>query len=154
MKTIVAPWLRQVLTGGDAKWKFVYYHHPFYTGAKHSASGVAYLKEAYVDVFEQCGVDMVFCGHNHLYERTAPIRADQVVPDGAGVVYITTGAGGGARYAEELPPPAYMRAWRDEIFSFTQIDVTANRLELRQIGEDGKAFDEYVIVKGAATTQP
>ena len=112
------------------------------------------MRDAFVDVFEQCGVDLVFCGHNHLYERTAPIKGDQVVPDGAGVVYVTTGAGGGGRYEENLPPPPYMRAYRDDVFSFTQVEVTSERLVLRQIGEDGRAFDEYVIAKNPATSGP
>lgn len=69
MKSVVALWLRRVLTETDAKWKFVFYHHPFYTGSTHPPSGGGHMKEAYLSVFEECGVDVVFCGHNHLYAR-------------------------------------------------------------------------------------
>lgn len=145
MKTVVAPWLRDVLTDCGARWKFVYFHHPFYTGSQHAPEGVAYLKDAFVDVFEECGVDIVFAGHNHLYERTAPILRDEIVDEGAGVVYVTTGAGGVSRYEEILPPPDYMRAYNAEVFSFTQVDLTTDRLELKQIGDQGQVLDEYVI---------
>lgn len=145
MKTVVAPWLRRVLTDCDARWRFVYFHHPFYTGSSHAPEGAAYVKEAYVKVFEDCGVDVVFCGHNHLFERTAPIKADKVVPDGQGVVYITTGAGGVTRYPEQDPPPPYMRAFNDSVFSFTRVDITTDRLEINQIDELGKVIDSYAI---------
>ena len=154
MKTIVAPWLRRVLTDCDARWKFVYFHHPFYTGSVHAPEGTAYVKEAYVKVFEDCGVDVVFCGHNHLFERTAPIKADKVVPDGQGVVYITTGAGGVTRYPEHDPPPPYIRAFNDAVFSFTRVAVTTDRLEIKQIDEQGKAIDEYTLAKKSKRISP
>jgi predicted phosphodiesterase len=147
MKTVIAPWLRSVLCGCGARWRFVYFHHPFYTGSTHPAQGGAYMKEAYVEVFEDCGVDVVFCGHNHLYERTAPIKEDRIVADGGGAVYVTTGAGGARRYPENLPPPEYIRAYNDEALSFTRVDILADRLELRQIDDQGRMIDEYEIVK-------
>jgi acid phosphatase type 7 len=154
MKTVIAPWVREALTDCDARWKFVYFHHPFYTNSTHPAEGAAYMKEAYADIFEQCGVDMVFAGHNHLYERTAPIRGDQIVEEGRGVVYITTGAGGAQRYPETLPPLEYVKVFNDQQLSFTQVDLTADRLELRQIDSYGKAFDQYVIVKTKEESAP
>ena len=147
MKTVIAPWMRDVLTNCDAKWKFVYFHHPFYTGATHPAEGGAYMKEAYIDIIENCGVDVVFVGHNHLYERTAPIRGDKIVEDGRGVVYITTGAGGAERYPEKLPSPSYITVYHDEQLSFTRVDLSADRLELAQINQAGQALDHYVLEK-------
>ncbi|MFQ5502674.1 MAG: metallophosphoesterase family protein, partial [Phycisphaerae bacterium] len=147
MKTIVAPWLHEVLTDCDARWKFAYFHHPFYTGSDHFAEGQAYVKDAFVAVLEECGVDLVFCGHNHLYERTWPIREDRIVGDGEGVVYITTGAGGVNVYPETDPPPAYMRAFNDEAFSFTRVDLKGDVLELKQINDSGGIVDEYTVRK-------
>jgi hypothetical protein len=150
MKNVIAPWVRKVLTGCDAKWKFIFYHQPYYTGSQHSAEGTAYAKDAYRTMFEECGVDVVFSGHNHLFERTFPIRNDQVVPDGKGIVYITTGCGGVSRYPEILPPPKYMKTYNDKVFSFTQVDLSATRFEMKQIDENGKTIDEYTITKPAA----
>ncbi len=152
MKTVVAPWLREVLTNCDARWKFVYFHHPFYTGCgTHSPDGAAYVKEAYVDVLEDCGVDIVFAGHNHLYERTAPILRDKIVEAGqGGVVYVTTGAGGASRYPMDEDPPDYIVAYNDEFLSFTQVDLSANTLHLKQISDRGLVLDEYVIEKTPA----
>jgi len=81
MQTAVADWLRDVLTNCDAKWKFVYFHHPFYTNSAHAAEGSAHLKKAFVEILESCKVDIVFNGHNHLYERTAPLYQDEIVDE-------------------------------------------------------------------------
>ncbi len=147
MKMVVAPWLRTALTDCDAKWKFVYFHHPYYTGSAHSADGAAFVKEAFAEVIESCGVDVVFAGHNHLYERTAPIQRDEIVSDGKGVVYITTGAGGARRYPETLPPPEYIRHYNDQVLSFTCVDVTHDRLTIRQLDETGAVIDTYEMHK-------
>ena len=143
---LVVPWVRDVLTKTSAKWKFVYYHHPFYTGSKHPAEGAAYMKQDFVAVFEDCGVDVVFNGHNHLYERTAPIKQDKIMPEGQGILYIVTGAGGAERYAELTPPP-YIRKHHDDDFSFTQVDLSPTRLQLKQIDQNDRVIDEYVIEK-------
>lgn len=155
MKSVVAPWLREALEKCDSAWKVVYFHHPFYTGSSHSAEGGAYVKEAYLDVLESCGVDVVFWGHNHLYERIGPMWKDQLLAETSperGILYITTGAGGVSRYPERDPRPEYVRAFNDEVFSFTVVHADAARLDIRQIGETGETIDQVVLTKprGAA----
>lgn len=153
LKKTVAPWLRKVLTESEAAWRFVYFHHPFYTGSTHPAEGGGHMKDAFVSILEECGVDVVFCGHNHLYERTAPIHQDAVVPDGEGVVYVVTGAGGKNRYPESENPPPYIRAFNDEVFSFTLVEVRPEQVEIRQIDERGREIDRYVLEKRKEVAQ-
>lgn len=151
MAEIVAPWLRRVLCDSKAKWKFVYFHHPPYTGSTHSADQQKYVHDIFVPVFDGCGVDVVFSGHNHLYERTKPIRGDKIVPVGQGVVYIVSGAAGVSRYPEDEHPPAYIEKFNSEVFSFTQIDLSPTKLELKQLDQAGKAIDELIIQKPEST---
>ncbi len=114
-------WIEKDLSGTDAIWKFVVYHHPaFNVGAEH-------YEEQHMRVlsplFEKHGVDIALHGHEHTYQRTKPLRfapgnatqaaavnaKDRRVPgrftldtmfDGRtrtkpnGIIYITTGAGG------------------------------------------------------------
>jgi len=57
------------------------------------------VQDALVPLFEQYGVDMVFNGHDHHYERTCPIRAGQCSSaQEGGVVYYVTGGGGAPLY--------------------------------------------------------
>lgn len=147
MKTTIADWVRETLADNDAKWRIAYFHQPFYTGSAHSAEGSAYVKEAYLDAFDDSGIDLVLCGHNHLYERTAPMQHDRIVDPGQGIVYVTTGAGGADRYPENQNPPDYIRMFDDDQFSFSCIDVTPTTLKFRQLGEDGKPIDEFELTK-------
>jgi hypothetical protein len=76
---------------------------------------------------------------------------DQIVEDGQGIVYIVTGAGGVSRYPEKLPNPAYIKYYNADVFSYTRVDLTADRLELVQIDEHGKEIDRYTLKKPAPT---
>lgn len=145
----VAPWLAGVLADAQTTWKFVFFHHAVYTNANHAPNQK--VRNYLVPVFEAGGVDIAFSGHNHLYERTYPIKDDQVVGPGEGVVYVTTGAGGMSLYIENEEPVDYMAAHNDEKFSFTLVDIDGPRLTLRQINDDNNVFDEWVYDKTAVS---
>ena len=49
-------------------------------------------------MFDTHGLQLVFAGHNHVYERSVPIRADAEVPDGEGTVYLVSGGAGADLY--------------------------------------------------------
>jgi 3',5'-cyclic AMP phosphodiesterase CpdA len=68
----------------NSKWQIVLFHHPPYTSGSHLGNEVP-IAEHLVPLFEANGVDMVFSGHNHQYERSLK----------DGIYYIVT-AGGGA----------------------------------------------------------
>ncbi len=146
----VAPWLEQVLADSKTIWNFAFFHHPPYTAGKHPPD--QRIQQVLVPSLERGGADLVFCGHNHLYERTKPIRAGRTVAEGRGVVYITTGASGMSKYAEKLPPPDYMAAYYDSGFSFTLVEIDGPRLHLRQINDLDRTVDEWEYEKAPPVT--
>ncbi len=75
-------------------WKFVYLHMPPYSSNQGHQSDLL-VREILCPIFEKYGIDIVFSGHNHCYERTLPILNNQVDRN-LGVTYITTGGGGAA----------------------------------------------------------
>lgn len=121
-------WIEQDLAGTDALWKFVVYHHPaFNVGMDHYE--VQHMR-VLSPLLEKHGVNIVFCGHEHNYQRTRPIKfvpkdvtnaktlniSHRLVPgdftidrnfDGVnktkadGIIYIVTGAGGKHLYDPE-----------------------------------------------------
>lgn len=148
----VAPWLRSVLAG-PFRWKFVAFHHPPYTAGAHAPS--ARVQRTLVPVFDAAGVDIVFCGHDHLYERMLPMRGGEVAENGNGVVYIVTGAGGGKLY-EALPQssrPAYLSVLENQHYSFTYVRIDGPTLRLQQIATDGSVLDAWTKDKAAPTSQ-
>lgn len=56
------------------------------------------LRDLWVPKYDAYGVQMVFNGHNHLYERSVPIRGGVEVAPTEGAIYITTGGAGAPLY--------------------------------------------------------
>ncbi len=84
-----------------------FFHHCAYSTTNNHASDGA-VRSALDPLFTKYQVDLVVQGHNHLLERTDPIkngRRSKGAPDGStihpatdGVTYITAGSGGRPRY--------------------------------------------------------
>ena len=151
----IAPWLRETMTGCDAAWKFIALHHAPYT------AGVKYgpdqrIIKTLVPVFEAVGIDIVFAGHDHLYERMLPLRTGQIAEPGQGIVYIVTGAGGAALYAAKPPAerPAYVAALENQRHSFTFVQIDGHDLRLQQIDLNGELVDEWAMTKTLPPPMP
>ncbi len=69
------------------RWKFAFLHRSPYGSSRHG--GDERVREDLEPVFARHGVDVVFSGHDHVYERTVPIK---------GVTYIVSGGGGRRLY--------------------------------------------------------
>ena len=84
---------RDLAAARGATWRFVAFHHPGFNSArKHFEQQQMRLM---AEVFQEGGVDLVFSGHVHNYQRSFPIR---FVPekDGAGKLLIDKKRVGGA----------------------------------------------------------
>ena len=92
-----ATWLASDLAAARAnpniKWIFAFMHAPMYT-TNTSRGNRTDCITAWGPHFDTYHVDVVFAGHNHLYERSRSIKAGVAVADGVGTVYNTTGLGG------------------------------------------------------------
>ena len=147
LRDSVTPWLENVLTDTDALWKFVVFHRPPYTAGAHAPREE--VQRTLVPVLEATNVDLVFTGHDHMYERLGPIRNGELAADADGVVYVVSGAGG-ARLYEMLPPeqrPPYLLAFQNTLHSFTKVTVAGNELSLSQISLEGEILDDWTMTK-------
>ena len=64
-------WLDKELSSSGSEWKIAYFHHPLYsTGGTHGPE-VA-VREVVEPLLLKYGVDVVFAGHEHFYERIKP----------------------------------------------------------------------------------
>lgn len=85
-----------------------FFHHCAYSTTKQHASDGG-VRAAWTALFDRHQVDLVLQGHNHVFERTDPIRAGApttvasdnatVYPETDGTVYYTVGSGGRPRYS-------------------------------------------------------
>lgn len=77
----IRDWLRDDLAATDKPWKIVILHRPPHTSLGNHGPQQR-VREYICPVIEEAGVQIVFQGHNHLYERSQPIN---------GVRYLTVG---------------------------------------------------------------
>ena len=130
-----------------------------------------------VRLLEQHGVDLVLCGHSHIYERsflidghygtsnsllpemikdqgsgreqeTGAYRKPEAGPEERqGAVYVVAGSGGWATVRTGHHPVMFM----DELeVGSMVIDVEGDRLDARFLRETGAVDDHFTILKGAA----
>jgi len=139
METYFVPWLRQVFTPDAPQWRIVSFHHPPYTGGKYK--GDLAVRKTLVPVFEEVGVDVVFNGHDHNYQRLKPIRDGQVADDG--IQYIVTGAGGARLYDVKRAGAEHVVVFDCTHHSATFVQIAGDTMKLQQFDTKGDVIDTY-----------
>ena len=135
----------------SATWKFVFFHHTIYSsGVTHGSNLV--IRANLVPLFDAHAVDIVFTGHEHNYERTLPLQANQVVAPGAGTVYVTTGGGGKNLYP--FGPLSSFTAYAQSVHHFVRVAIDGETLTEEMIADDGTVRDSLTLVKTPGSTVP
>jgi len=150
-------WLEQDLANATTTWKFVYLHHPPYSCGMHGSS--TSIRHVVAPLFETYGVDVVFSGHDHDYQRSYPMLGEAVVdsaqsPDfkrPRGVIYIVTGGGAGVRPTSAGCP---FTAAAISVTHFTRVDVDGLTLTLQAIDNQGRVIDTMRIDKSPPLATP
>lgn len=133
----VAPWLERDLRRTRRAWKIVVMHHPPFSSGKHGNSRK--LQNTLVPTLSRCGVDLVFTGHDHDYERFKPI---------GGVTYIVSGDGGAGLYPfKQAGAASAVRENRHH--GLTVIDIRGTKARLRHVLDNGRAVDDVELVAHA-----
>ena len=83
-------WLEEVLENNTANFIVVYFHRSMYPGSGSNQGHATTMKNAYQDLFDKYGVDLVFGGHDHVYVRTGKILNGTASPNSMfGTTYIS-----------------------------------------------------------------
>ena len=100
-------WLRQDLAAHAAPCTVAMWHHPRFSSAEHGdIPAMGDLWRALVDG----GVDVALAGHDHDYERFAPMDADGKADPSRGMRSFVVGTGGKSFYAfEKIHPTSEVR---------------------------------------------
>jgi uncharacterized protein (TIGR03437 family) len=97
-----------------------------------------------VPIFERYGVQLVFSGHEHTYQRSRPLRHGVPVTSGVGTVYMVSGGGGGGLHpvvAKEFLARA------ESLHHYLRVEADGSKITIHAIGTDGKEFDSYSLVQ-------
>lgn len=124
-------WLAQDLASNRLPWKVVYLHRPPYSSGYHGSSPA--VRESFSALFEEHGVQVVFAGHDHNYERTRIIN---------GVTYVVTGGGG---HSTRAVGHSAFTAFSEDVLHFVYAEVQGESLLLHAIDATGREFDSVRI---------
>lgn len=130
-------WLQNELAKDTSEWKITFHHHPPYSsGGKHgSDSG---LRKVVEPIFLKYGVNAVFAGHDHFYERIKPQK---------GIYYFVSGAGGKLRSGDVKDNSPLTDKAFDRDMSFMLAEVVDDQLYFQVISRTGATVDAGVLAK-------
>ena len=157
--------LSKVSINPAIKWIIVMNHRQFYSsvcGEHDSCDPIKKLRDAYHPLFQRYGVDILFSGHAHNYQRTYPLfyndvnSSEPIIEQNAkteykspkGMFQIITGTGG-----IDLDPLSnqepYVVYQQDASYGFLNVKITdqGNVLIGKYYSNDGNVLDEFKIIK-------
>jgi len=140
----------------DKTWLFVFFHHPPYATPYADVSGCSHesdlrVRRNWSPLFEQYGVDVVFMGHSHTYQRSQ-LRRD-FFPANKGVYYILSGGGGQEIHSADLSdsrcnnPLLTQAVGRGDTYHLIPGQSDGPRFMLHAIDNDGGVFDTFEFSK-------
>ena len=128
-------WLEAELAKDTSEWKIVFQHHPPYSsGGKHGSSSA--LRQVVEPIFLKYGVNAVFAGHEHFYERLKPQK---------GIYYFISGAGGKLRSGDVKKGSPLTEKAFDTDMSFMLLEIAGDEMHFQVISRTGETVDSGVI---------
>ena len=135
-------WIDTSLREARDEWKICYFHHPLYSDAARHGSSVD-LRVLLEPIFIKHGVDVVFSGHDHVYERVSPQN---------GIYYFVSGAGGQLRRGN-MRASSQTAASFDQDRSFMTVEVAGSEMFFQSISRTGQIVDSGVIRRQVRTRE-
>jgi hypothetical protein len=128
-------WLEEQLAKDTSEWKIAFFHHPPYSsGGKHGSD--TQLREVIEPVLVKYGVNVVFAGHEHFYERVKPQK---------GIYYFISGAGGKLRSGDVKKGSPLTEKAYDKDMSFMLLEVVKDQMHFQVISRTGETVDSGVL---------
>lgn len=144
-------WMTNDLAGSDKPWKIVFMHSPLLGSGGHRTEDAnnngrldrLELQEMLLPVFKRYGVQVVFSGHDHDYERSIPTNG----------VHCFVAGGGGAIIKYSIRERDFLCAqfWRNN--HVLKARITGDTLRIDAYDEFGQIFDQSVITRAPPTNQ-
>jgi predicted phosphodiesterase len=134
-------WFEKEVTESRAEWKIAFLHHPLYTSGRYALAARG-IRLALESAFVTGGVDVVFSGHEHIYER-AELQQ--------GVLYFITGGAGSLRAGDAAPSPVIARSY-DQDYHFMLAEISDDGFFFQAINRLGVTVDAGSFKRPTADT--
>jgi hypothetical protein len=133
-------WADATLASATEPWKIVYFHHPLYSNGGRHGSNVE-LRVELEPLLVKYNVNVVFAGHEHIYERLKPQK---------GVTHFVAGSGGKLRKGDASPSPTSAAAF-DQDQAFMLVEIEGDELRFQTISRTGATVDSGLIHRRPTT---
>jgi hypothetical protein len=127
-------WLESALRDAKEAWKIAYFHHPLYSDGGRHGSEIE-LRAKLEPLFVKYGVNVVYAGHDHIYERIQPQK---------GIYYFVSGSAGELRQGD-LKRSINTAAGFDRDRSFMLNEIAGDDLFFQVISRTGETVDQGAI---------
>jgi len=141
-------WLEKELANSQSDWKIMFFHHPMYSSGGSHGSDLR-LREQLELIFLKHGVEVVFAGHDHFYERIKPQKRIQ---------HFVSGGAAKLRRGDIQRGPLTEKGF-DDGYHFMLVEIIGARLHFQVISDLGKTLDSGIVTRqqrqtNAGTAQP
>jgi 3',5'-cyclic AMP phosphodiesterase CpdA len=127
-------WLNEQLSRSNDRWKIAYFHHPLYSSGGRHGSEVD-LRASIEPLFLKYGLDIVFAGHEHFYERIKPQK---------GIYHFIVGGSAKLRKGD-IQRGALTAAGFDTDFSFMLAELGRDAMQFQVLSRVGKRVDSGTL---------
>jgi len=135
-------WVEQNLRDSQGKWKICYFHHPLYNDGRTHGPDVD-LRTQLVPLFQRYGVNAVFSGHEHVYER---LKREN------NIYYFILG-NSAKLVSNDFRPSEQMIKGFDTDRGFMLVEISGDKLYFQTISRSGATIDSGMLPQ-IQTAQP
>jgi hypothetical protein len=116
-------------------WRVAFFHHPPYSsGGRHGSDED--VRMILHPLFVKNGIDVVFTGHDHFYERVKPQD---------GITYFVSGAAGKIRKGDLKESSTITDAGFDTDLAFMLVEFVGDEMHFQAISKARKTVDSGII---------
>jgi predicted phosphodiesterase len=133
-------WLEKELAASGSDWKIVFFHHPIYSSGERHGSNET-LREQVEPLFTKYGVDAVFTGHEHFYERIKPQK---------GITYFISGSAAKLRRGNLEEDSKLTAKGYDQGYTFMIVEIAGDELHFQSINAKGETIDSGIVPRREA----
>lgn len=137
-------WLGRDLKAAKGRHIFVFMHPPLLPVSRHLGGSVRPpARERLIRLFRKQGVDIVFCGHEHIYARLAYNGLVQVITGGAGAPLHSPLPLKRLPYEKSKVASYKAKA----VYHFCLVEVRGEKVKVTAFSLDGRKIDEFLLHK-------
>jgi 3',5'-cyclic AMP phosphodiesterase CpdA len=131
-------WLDQNLKSSQGTWKICFFHHPLYNDGRHHGADLD-LRAQLVPLLQRYGVNAVFSGHEHVYQRMKPEN---------NIYYFVLG-NSGKLMTHDFHENGERAKGFDTDRSFMIVEIVGDKLYFQVISRSGETIDSGELQRQA-----